>query len=65
MDPEKLKTLMKQQNLTMYRLAKLSGLPESSVNRLVWGQTPDPRVSSLKKIADALGVKVDDLLSDH
>lgn len=61
---EKLRTLMKRQNITMYRLSKLSGMPESSINRLVWGNTPNPRVNSLKRIADALGVKMDELMDD-
>lgn len=64
MDIEKLISLMKYNNFTMYRLSKLSGVPESSVNRIVHGQSPDSNVSTVKKLAKALGVKVDDLLSD-
>ena len=62
MNIEKLKSIMEQQNLTMYRLSKLSGVPESVINRLIWGQAKDPHISTVKKIADALGVKIDDLL---
>ena len=33
-----------------------------SIARIEAGSTPDPRIETLRKIADALGVKVDDLL---
>lgn len=64
MNTKKLQELIKEKNLTMYALAKASGVPESSVGRIVHGISKDPNVSTVKKIADALGVKVDDLLQN-
>lgn len=39
-------------------------IPESTLKRILSGDTPDPYVSTIHKIADAIGVSMDVLLSD-
>jgi transcriptional regulator with XRE-family HTH domain len=60
--PARLRRLRQEQGLTRYRLAKLSGLSKEGVCNL---EEPgaDPKLSTLVKLAAALGVPVCDLLS--
>jgi DNA-binding XRE family transcriptional regulator len=44
-------TLSKKANLAFHTVAKIEA-----------GSTPDPRIETVKKIADALGVTLDDLM---
>jgi transcriptional regulator with XRE-family HTH domain len=59
-----LRRLREQKGMTRYRLAKLSGLSSEGVSKL---ERPgsDPRLSTLYKVAGALGVTVRDLLPDR
>jgi len=44
------------------KLSKLAGITLHTITKIECGATPDPRIETVKKIADALGVSVDDLL---
>ena len=44
------------------KLSKLAGITLHTITKIESGVTPDPRIETVKKIADALGVSVDDLL---
>lgn len=59
------------QNIKKYRrlagisqdkLSKLAGVTLHTIAKIETGSTPDPRIETLRKIADALGVSVDDLI---
>mgnify|MGYP004004359711 FL=1 len=43
-------------------LSKKAGLGFHTVAKIEAGSTPDPRIETVKKIADALGVMIDDLI---
>lgn len=45
------------QHLTQTELAKKIGMPQSSLSR-IWSYKSDPKLSTLLKIADALGVEL-------
>lgn len=62
MNIEKIKIIMKQKNLTKYRLAKLTGLSESGLSDIFNGHKKDPRISTVKKIANALEVSVEEII---
>jgi transcriptional regulator with XRE-family HTH domain len=62
---DRLRQLRKARGLTQQALAFKSGLSMASVIHLEAGRTPDPRASTLKALANALGVGVDDLLGDE
>ena len=51
----------KAKGLTQRKLAYLSGVPRVSIARYETGKV-SPNIRVLEKLADALGVKVDDLI---
>lgn len=59
---EKIEELLNQRGWSRYKLAKESGLSQSTVVSLFSGRVKNPSTESLAKIADALGVSTDYLL---
>jgi len=60
----KLKRLREQQALSLTDLAQITGLSRVTINRIENGkQKPMPRTT--RKLAEALGVKVDELTSNQ
>ena len=49
-----LKTLMEKENISMYRLSKLSGIENKSIWNIVNSKRKDPQISTVVKIAKAL-----------
>ena len=64
LDTEKLKTLLKRQEITQRELAEKAGTTEVSVSRYLRGQRT-PRLLTLAAIAQVLGVSIDDLLTER
>ena len=60
----RLRDLLAQRRLTQSRVAELADIPNETLNRIVKGTTTNPRVETLGKIADALGVTVGWLLGE-
>ena len=44
------------------KLSKLAGITLHTITKIESGATPDPRIETVKKIADALGVSIDNLM---
>jgi DNA-binding XRE family transcriptional regulator len=44
------------------KLSKMADVTLHTIAKIETGSTPDPRIETLRKIADALGVSVDDLI---
>ena len=44
------------------KLSKLAGITLHTITKIESGATPDPKIETVKKIADALGVSIDDLM---
>jgi transcriptional regulator with XRE-family HTH domain len=61
---DKVKELRKAAGLTQQALATNAGLSMSAVIHIEKGRIPDPRGSTLKALARALGTTVDELLAD-
>jgi transcriptional regulator with XRE-family HTH domain len=61
---DRLRELRTAAGLTQQALAVKAGLSISVVVHLEGGRIPDPRVSTVKALAAALGARVDDLLAD-
>lgn len=61
---EKIKELMNEKGWTKYKLAKMSGLPQSTITSLFSDRVKNPSTESLTKIANALGTTVSFLLSE-
>jgi XRE family transcriptional regulator, fatty acid utilization regulator len=58
---DKLKELRTAAGMTQQDLAMKAGLSISAVVQLEGGKVPDPRISTLRALARALGVSVDRL----
>lgn len=61
---ETLKEERRRSGLTQGELAEKSGVGITTIVRIERGQIAEPRVSTLRKLADALGVGTRDLLAD-
>lgn len=56
---ETLEKLMKEKGLTRYKLAKLTGVPYTTLIKILDGTTKNPQIETLSSLADFLGVTVD------
>ncbi len=61
---DNVKSLMASRNLTANSLAKAAGLNHAGLYSIVQGKVRNPRIDTIEKIADALGVTVVDLLAE-
>lgn len=60
---DNLKELKKEKNLTTKRLAELANLPEKTVIRILSGQTANPYLDTLDRLAIALDSTIGDILA--
>ena len=56
-----LKSLREKRGLSQDRLAKLADVANNTIIKIEQGENPNPTLETLKKIAKALGVSIDDL----
>lgn len=61
-DFAQLRKLMEFQNMSFPALARACGTPVSTLRKLMHGQTPDPRISSILPVVRALGASLDRLI---
>ena len=61
---EKLKGERRRAALTQGELAERAGVGINTIVRIETGEIIEPRVSTLRKLADALGLEPRDLLDD-
>lgn len=57
-----IKKYREEKGISQDKLSKLAGITLYTITKIESGATPNPRIETVKKIADALGVSVDDLL---
>lgn len=46
------------------KLSEKSGVSASTIGMIEWGKSPHPQISTLSKLATALGVTVNDFIDD-
>jgi transcriptional regulator with XRE-family HTH domain len=56
---ERIKARKQALKMTVEDLYRKSGVPEDTINNIIYGRTTDPRIESLAKIAQALDVSLD------
>ena len=56
---ERIKTRKQALKMTVEDLYRKSGVPEDTINNIIYGRTTDPRIESLAKIATALDISLD------
>ena len=59
---KRLSDLCSQNNITINRLATLSGITQSTVENLMKGKTKNPKLKTLHKLAVGLNMTVSELL---
>ncbi|HBA27197.1 MAG TPA: DNA-binding protein [Nitrospinae bacterium] len=59
---ENIKKYRKKKGITQDRLSKLADITYNTIIKIESGATYNPRVETLKQIANALGVSIDDLM---
>lgn len=59
---ENIKKLRLKAGISQDSLSKKAELAFHTISKIESGSTPDPRIDTVKKIADALGVSLDDLI---
>lgn len=57
-----IKKFREKKGISQDKLSKLAGITLHTITKIESGATPDPRIETVKKIAEALGVSVDDLI---
>lgn len=57
-----IKKYRKKLGVSQDKLSKLAGMTFHTIAKIESGATPDPRIETLRKIAIALNVGVDDLI---
>lgn len=59
---KRLTGLCRERNITINKLATLSGITQSTVENLMTGKMKNPKLKTLHKLAVGLGMTVADLL---
>ena len=59
-----LKSIRKSKNISRYRLSRLSGIRESTLQNIENSNNPNPTFKTMCKIADALEITLDELRSE-
>ena len=57
-----IKKYREKKGISQDKLSKLAGITLHTITKIESGATPDPRIETVKKIANALGVSVDELI---
>ncbi|OGE87886.1 MAG: hypothetical protein A3E29_03360 [Candidatus Doudnabacteria bacterium RIFCSPHIGHO2_12_FULL_48_16] len=57
-----IKKYRQKAGMSQDKLSKLAGINLHTIAKIESGATPDPRVLTVKKIADELGCTIDELL---
>lgn len=57
-----IKKCRNKMGISQDKLSKLAGITLHTITKIESGATLDPRIETVKKIADALGVGIDDLM---
>ncbi len=61
---ENVKRFRKKRGLSQDKLAKLSDVTLTTLVKIESGANENPTIKTLKRIADALGVSLDELIKD-
>ena len=63
MNTRKIKDLMKEKNMSIYRLSKETGISDSLLGKILNGKVENPRIQTVKQIAKALNVTRDEIVN--
>ena len=60
---KRIKDIRTRKRMTAKELSKLSGMPEKSIYKIESGEVKDPRISSIRGIANGLNCSIDELVN--
>lgn len=63
MNTRKIKDLMKEKNMSIYRLSKETGISDSLLGKILNGKVENPRIQTVKQIAKALNAAIDEIVN--
>lgn len=63
MNTRKIKDLMKEKNMSIYRLSKETGISDSLLGKILNGKVENPRIQTVKQIAKALNVAINEIVN--
>ena len=63
MNTRKIKDLMKEKNMSINRLSKETGISDSLLGKILNGKVENPRIQTVKQIAKALNVTIDEIVN--
>lgn len=63
MNTRKIKDLMKEKNMSIYRLSKETGISDSLLGKILNGKVENPRIQTVKQISKALNVTIDEIVN--
>lgn len=61
---DKIKKLIKEKGMTQEELARKADIPYATLIKIVGGNVDNPTVRTIQKLAKALNVSVDELLTE-
>lgn len=56
--------LAKENNISKYRIAKNSGIPQTTLSEIASGKNTNPTIDTIEKIAKGIGVTVSELMKE-
>ncbi len=54
--------IAKERNVTKYRIAKNSGITQTTLSEITNGKNTNPTIETLEKIAKGIGIQVSELI---
>lgn len=60
---ERIIRLCDERDISINKLATISALPPSSIKNILYGRSVDPKILTIKKMCDGLGITLGDFFS--
>lgn len=57
---ERIEELCEKKKINFWRLATISGIPYTTIKSIIYGQSKNPGITTIKKICDGLEISVTD-----
>lgn len=62
MNTDKIIELMKEKNITVYKLSKLTNYNRTNLKKILSGEIKEPTISTVIAIADALEINIEEIV---
>ena len=62
MNTDKIIKLMKERNITVYKLSKMINYDRTNLKKILNGEIKEPTISTVIAIADALEINIDEIV---